>query len=125
MMVDSKNHVIDDAKFIRERIKDLLKQRGVSAQQMSLELGYSRNYISQILTVRALPSVTGLLEICRYFEVSPNDFFGEGVEVFAPPPSIKMIEAFNLIRKLDEKNVDVVLNVLGALSNSGGSTVAK
>lgn len=44
---------------------------------MSLELGHSRGYIQNISSGKSLPSITGLFEICEYFNITPAQFFDE------------------------------------------------
>ena len=64
-------------KFVRERITQLRLRKGVSEYQMSLELGHSRGYIQNISSGKSLPSITGLFEICEYFNITPAQFFDE------------------------------------------------
>ena len=44
---------------------------------MSLELGHSRGYIQNISSGKSLPSITGLFEICEYFNITTAQFFDE------------------------------------------------
>lgn len=62
--------------FIRERIYQLREMNGISARELSLSLGYSSCYINKIENGNALPSITALLYICEYFDLSPKEFFG-------------------------------------------------
>ena len=64
-----------DEKFISERITALRLKKGVSARDMSLSLGQNAGYINNIESGKALPSLTVLLYICDYFEISPKEFF--------------------------------------------------
>ena len=68
-----------DAKFIRDRITQLRMQKGVSEYQMSYDLGYSRGYIYNISSGKSLPPMSKFLEICDYFEITPEQFFNESV----------------------------------------------
>ena len=61
--------------FIRERITQLRLQHNVSEYKMSLDLGQSKGYIQGITSGKTLPSMTMFLEICHYFEISPEAFF--------------------------------------------------
>lgn len=67
-----------DSQFIGRRITELRLASGVSEYQMSLELGKSKSYIQSITSQRSLPSVPQLLEICDYFDMTPEEFFTEG-----------------------------------------------
>ena len=61
--------------FLAERITKLRLGRGVSEAKMSTDLGRGRGYINRITTGRGFPGYPELLMICRYFEMSPEDFF--------------------------------------------------
>ncbi|MBO4484799.1 MAG: helix-turn-helix transcriptional regulator [Lachnospiraceae bacterium] len=61
--------------FLAERITKLRLGRGVSEAKMSTDLGRGRSYINRITTGRGFPGYPELLLICRYFEMSPEDFF--------------------------------------------------
>ena len=67
-----------DKKFIAERLARLRTELDVSAREMSLSIGQSNNYISNIENGRALPSMQGFFYICEYLRISPKDFFDEG-----------------------------------------------
>lgn len=58
-----------------KRMGELRKNKGVSAREMSLSLGQSENYINHIENAKAFPSMAIFLEICEYFDVTPQDFF--------------------------------------------------
>ena len=63
--------------FIRHRITELRLKRGVSEYKMSLDLGHNSGYIQHIVSGKALPSITELLYICEYLDVTPRTFFDE------------------------------------------------
>lgn len=65
--------------FFCKRIASLRKKAGVSARDMSLSLGQNRNYISQIESQRALPSIPGFFYICEYFHITPEEFFDDKI----------------------------------------------
>lgn len=69
--------------LIQNRIAQLRTQKGVSARDMSLSIGQNEGYINQIENKKALPSLQGLLYICEYFGVTPQQFF----EMDNPYPS--------------------------------------
>ena len=60
---------------LRERITQLRVERNVSEHRMSLELGKSGSYIRSITSGMALPSVHELMNIIRYFDMTPEAFF--------------------------------------------------
>ena len=69
--------------FIQNRITQLRMQRGVSARDMSLSIGQNESYINQIENKKTLPSLQGLLYICEYFGITPQQFF----DMDSPYPS--------------------------------------
>lgn len=75
---------------------------------MSYDLGHNKNYIRSITSGSALPSVTGLLSICDYFEMSPSEFFDREY-----PQIIKKAET--LMMELDEDDLLFVLSMIQRL----------
>ena len=69
---------MDYEAFIAERIAQLRVQKGVSALDMSLRVGQSKNYINNIENRRALPSMIVFFYICEYLGVTPQEFFEQG-----------------------------------------------
>jgi len=69
-----------DGNFIRNRITELRLKKGVSEYKMSYDLGHSRSYIYNISSGKSLPPMNEFLEICKYFEVTPSQFFDDSVD---------------------------------------------
>ena len=69
-----------DENFIRDRITQLRLKKQVSEYKMSLELGHSKSYIQSISSGRSLPSMPEFLYICKYFGITPYEFFDEESE---------------------------------------------
>ena len=59
-------------------LRILRNQRGLSAREMSLELGQNVNYINLIENGKRLPSMQGFFSICEYMHISPAEFFSAG-----------------------------------------------
>lgn len=93
-----------DVSFISKRITELRLALNVSEYQISLELGKSKSYIQSITSGQALPSVTQLLEICNYFEMTPAEFFDEGNH-----DSLLLRSAFNKLRHLEEEDLQMIV----------------
>ena len=70
---------MDYIEWFYNRLTQLRLQKGVSARDMSLSLGQSESYINKIENRRTLPSFSGFLYICEYFEISPQDFFSDTI----------------------------------------------
>ena len=67
-----------DETYISQRLARLRTEKGVSARNMSLSIGQTNNYISNIENGRSLPSIQGLFYICEYLKMPLKDFFDEG-----------------------------------------------
>lgn len=89
--------------FLRNRITELITERGISEHRLSLDLGRSGSYIRAITNGLALPSIKELFNIMVYFEVSPAEFF-EGLETDNTLRS-KLCEK---LRELDENTLQKV-----------------
>lgn len=63
------------SEWFATRIAALRIQKGVSARDMSLSLGQSESYINKIENKHTLPSMTGFMYICEYFNITPSEFF--------------------------------------------------
>ena len=61
--------------FIRSRITELRLKKNISEHRMSLDLDKSGSYIRGISNGLSMPSVRELLNIIRYFEMTPAEFF--------------------------------------------------
>ena len=69
--------------FIEEnfhkRLAELRIQADVSARDMSLSIGQSESYISNIENGHNLPSMSAFFYICEYLKITPQDFFDLGI----------------------------------------------
>ena len=83
--------------FFAERVAQLRGKKGVSARDMSLSLGQNRNYINQIESGKALPSMQVFFYICEYFGITPMQFFDDGAE-----NPVKLGELIDNLKQLDD-----------------------
>lgn len=98
---------MDYVDWIYKRIAQLRMQKGVSARDMSLSLGQSESYINKIENKRTLPSMTGFIYICEYFNITPQEFFT--TEVSSPQ---KTKELLSELEKLTPEQVGHILQVV-------------
>ena len=98
---------MDYSEFIRNRITQLRMAKDVSEYQMSLDLGHSRSYIQGISSGRALPSMNEFISICEYFEITPQEFFDDGVE--NPALIQKLLDAASA---LSDDNIELLLEII-------------
>ena len=59
------------------RLYQLRMEKGVSAREMSLDLGQNESYINRIENGKSMPSFEQFFNICEYLNVTPKDFFNE------------------------------------------------
>ncbi len=98
-------------KFIANRITELRVKKNVSEYQMSLDLGKNKSYIQNISSGRSMPSMSQFLEICNYFNITPQQFFDE--ELHNLPLYQK---ANDLLKQLDDDDVMAVIPILNRLT---------
>ena len=102
---------MDYIEFFYNRLTQLRLQKGVSARDMSLSLGQSESYINKIENRKTLPSLTGFIYICEYFDITPTDFFDFES---ASPKTAKEIETE--IKKLSPVQAEHILSVIKDLN---------
>lgn len=61
--------------FIAQRIAILRIEKGVSARDMSLDLGMGVNYINNIENKKSNTTIEVFENICEYLQISYRDFF--------------------------------------------------
>ena len=103
---------MDYIEFFYQRLTELRLQKGVSARDMSLSLGQSESYINKIENKRTLPSLTGFIYICEYFDITPQEFFNENA---ASPMKIKEFSAE--FEKLSPEYADHILQIIKDLNS--------
>ncbi len=60
------------------RLVTLRMKKGVSAREMSLDIGQSPGYINGLENRNGFPSMQLFFYICEYLGVTPSEFFDEG-----------------------------------------------
>ena len=92
------------------RLTDLRNQKGVSAREMSLALGQSSGYISNIENGNNYPAMATFFYICDYLGVTPCEFF----EVENNDPAT-LSPIFEQIKKLKPEQVEVLQAMLNQM----------
>lgn len=59
------------------RLAKLRENKGVSARQMSLDIGQNKNYINSIEAGRNYPNMKNFFNICHFLNITPQTFFQE------------------------------------------------
>ena len=102
-----------DEDFIAKRITQLRLKKGVSARKMSISIGQNPVYINNIESGKSLPSLSGLLYICDYLEITPLEFFDTENQ---NPEKLNQIIAS--LKKLDDEQLNIIAEVIkGLLKN--------
>lgn len=97
--------------WFADRISALRIKKGVSAREMSLDLGQSESYINKIENRRTLPSMAGFFYICEYLGIEPRDFFDTASE--SPLISLELAREFS---SLSEKQAEHILALIRDLN---------
>ena len=97
--------------FIRNRITELRIKKGVSEYKMSYDLGHSKSYVNNISSGKALPPMKEFLEICKYFEITPSQFFD--TETDNP---ILLQTIINELKKLNSDDMSLILSNIQRLT---------
>ena len=98
-----------DEEFVK-RLVALRNIKNVSAREMSLEIGQSESYISNIENGYGMPSLSVFFYICQYLDITPKDFF----DTEAKDPS-KAAELFEKIKTLKPEQLDVIESVINSM----------
>lgn len=98
--------------FFAERLASLRSQKQISAREMSLCIGQNSSYINRIENGKAFPSMQAFFYICEYLNITPQEFFD-----MENHNTIKMNEIINVLKKLDEKQLDTILSVSKGLQH--------
>lgn len=90
-------------KTIALRLAQLREKKGVSARDMSLTIGQNPGYINNIESGKSMPSVTGLLYICEYLDMSPKDFFD-----FDSENPTRLNAVINNLKRLNDQQLALI-----------------
>ena len=101
--------------FIRERIAKLRTQENISARELGFRLGQSGGYINSIENGNSLPSLRGFLNICEYFQITPQEFFCEDVEYPIEYPKI-LHDIMSGCSDLDKETLDSILVLINKIN---------
>ena len=97
--------------LIAKRLAHLRTAKGVSAREMSLDIGQNGSYINRIENGKSMPSMQGFLYICEYLGVTPKDFFDAEV---VEPQAISNLT--NLARQLTIEDIEALVSMAKRLA---------
>ncbi len=87
---------MDYLEWFPVRLAQLRCQKGVSAREMSLDIGQSESYINKIENGKALPSMGGFFLICQYFRIEPKDFFN--AQLLSPTEAEQLVTTLGRLK---------------------------
>ena len=102
-----KDAPITDPESFGLRLAKLREEYGVSARQMSLDIGQNESYINRIENSKIYPSMQIFFYICDYLHITPKEFFDDEL----PEPTLAAEELIVKIKKLP-KPLIVILDQL-------------
>ena len=92
------------------RLAKLRSQKGVSARDMSLQMGQNPGYINNIETGKSMPSLSGFFYICEFLGLTPCEFF----DLNTANPSIVDTIAEDL-KHLDDAQLQTIATLVKGL----------
>ena len=96
--------------FVKNRITELRMKEDISEYTLSKRMGHSKGYIYNISSGRALPPLIVFFDICRYFKISPKEFFDTEMD----DPQM-VAEAMDGFKQLSEKDQQTILDLINSL----------
>ena len=97
----------DYLEFFCVRLKQLRKKKGVSQRQMSLHICQSEGYITKLERRDSLPSLPVLICICKYFNMTLEEFFDDKY-VYTPTKQ----SIINIVKEMDDQKAEHLLPVV-------------
>ena len=92
------------------RLSQIRIKKGISARQMSKDLGQNDNYIANIENNISGPSLPMLVKICKYFDISIDEFLG-----YRTVNSPILYEAINGLKDLDVSDLEPIAAIIKRL----------
>lgn len=109
---------------MRERIKTLCKERGITAQKLEKDCGFANGYISKL--DRSTPNGSKLRIIADYFGITVDSLYGKAPETecdmlteYLQDEQIRRLVLFaggNLPQQNREKYVDALIKTIQTLT---------
>ncbi len=95
-----------------ERLTLLREQKGVSAREMSLDLGQAHSAIHGFENKRSFPKMLNFFYICEYLGITPKEFFD-----YADSNPAQTKELCDGFLKLDAKSRAYILGLVNDMGN--------
>lgn len=98
--------------LVARRLSQLRTQKGVSAREMSLDIGQNASYINRIENGKTLPSMQGLFYICEYLKITPAEFFS----VENQDPTL-VADLTSKMRKMSSKQLKIIKEIMESVDD--------
>ena len=103
--MESRNSEIQKSLLIGQKLKEILKEKGISQRRLAKLAGYSQQYISAIVNNKTLVSIKALHRIAEVLNVPVSYFFEEDGSTqlcseTSKDTEVSMKEIEELIKKL-------------------------
>lgn len=98
--------------FFAKRISELRMSKGVSAREMSLDIGQNSSYINRIENRKVFPSMQVFFYICEYLKITPEEFFRNENN-----DTLKVKEIENKLRNMSDRQLDIVCRIIDDMEN--------
>lgn len=95
---------------IGNRITSLRIEKDINESELSRAIGRNKTYIQGIASGKSYPSMKSFMDICRYFDITPKEFFSEE----AVPDKLvskNWIELKKLVKLLQKEDIDLLIQM--------------
>lgn len=96
-----------------KRLYELRTARNISARDMSYSMNLNPNYINMIESGKSLPSLSGFFNICKFFNITPQDFFNYEVKDTA-----KYNQLIEELKNISDTNLNSIEDLVHSLPKS-------
>lgn len=96
----------------KERIRQLMQERGWSEYRLAVASGLSQSTIANIFNRNTIPSVPTLESICNGFGITLAQFFAEGNLVELSPEQQEMFAEWSSLSKVQKDALAQLIQVM-------------
>ena len=96
----------------KERIRQLMQERGWSEYRLAIASGLSQSTIANIFNRNTTPSVPTLESICNGFGITLAQFFAEGNLVELSPEQQEMFAEWSSLSKVQKDALAQLIQVM-------------
>lgn len=96
----------------KERIRQLMQERGWSEYRLAIASGLSQSTIANIFNRNTTPSVPTLESICNGFGITLAQFFAEGNLVELSPEQQEMFAEWSSLSKIQKDALAQLIQVM-------------